>query len=193
MAVLSPWQLHRQALQELIGLWAEPASCVALADPGQVTSAVDLVLVDMLLPDLDAVVADLARVVPAVLIWGGFPAASEVGRWNGLGARGFVSALAHPEEVHEALSALAAGSQYLPVLPETAATLGVREVAAATAYAVTWPQAPRAEVAARLGVSENTLKAQLASVRRKLDPDAGSRAGLRRYLYAQGYVGPKKE
>lgn len=59
----------------------------------------------------------------------------------------------------------------------------------ALAYLVTDVALSRAEVAARLGISERTLKAHLANMRRKVDSAQGStRLGLRRELRARGLL-----
>jgi two-component system response regulator DesR len=173
---------HRKQVCELLW-WA--LSPVASAEWGDVS------LLDATLPDLDMRGPALAAAGSQVLVYGGRLHSARVLYLLDHGVLGYVPETAHLPELRDAVTIVASGASHLPFArPQEEAPVGltVAERRAADAYFIDGAGLLRSEVAAQIGLSESTLRNQLASVRRRLGaaPQMSREALGRRYLAMRG-------
>lgn len=190
VGVLASLPLHREALLEVAGRAGSPDQPVHVRPVrrGEVRQARDLTV---LLADVESEgVFEAARevAVPSVL-WGGHLHQRAVAELRDHGVRFYVSGLASAEQVVLALRRARRADEPVATPSRAGRTLSPREREALVAYVVEHPDLPRREVAALLGISENTLRVHLSAVRRSIGADGRvGRAGLRRLAEARGLL-----
>lgn len=186
--VISPLALHRDALEGTL------RRSGAFAVVGQHSDDVlpvgagryDVTVVD--LPALGtAAVRRIARSRPTVA-WGGYLHTGTVAELVDAGLRGYVSVIGSQHDLVVAALRVAGGERSLPALDAAALRLTPAEQRVCQAYLVEHADAPRAAVAAELGISERTLKVHLANVRAKVNSSAANRVELARQLRARGML-----
>lgn len=175
--------LHRDALADRLRPllpWAEVRTGAA---PGPA----DVLVVDVEV--LDEILPRVAGHVP-VVAWGGYLHARVVAALRSTGVGFYVSTLARPEQVADAVRRAVDGSPTgAPPEGSGVPRLTPRQAEVLRAYVDVHRDRPRSEVAARLGISERTLKVHLAAVRVELGgADVSTRAGLRRAAVSLGLI-----
>lgn len=183
--VISPFALHREALADTLrksGAFALVGEHAA-AESGRDH---DVTVVD--LPALGmAAVRTIVRERPTVA-WGGYLHTGTVAELVQAGLRGYVSVIGAQRDLVVAAVRVASGDLSLPELAASPVRLTPAEQRVCRAYLVEHADAPRAQVAAQLGISERTLKVHLANVRAKVDSTAANRVELARQLHARGML-----
>lgn len=183
LAVWSPWALHADALVAVL-LGADEGA-VAVGDPEVVTG---VLVVGAEAPGVLTLVRRRARLGRETIVWGGTLAQSRTEALRKAGASAYVSALALPGELVEAVRLVRSGGEVeWPVAESSVVPLTARELEVARAYLVTGAERTRAEVAAGLGLSERTVKAHVARIRDKVGHEGTStREGLRHEMVRWG-------
>lgn len=185
LAVWSPWALHADALVAVL-LGADEGA-VAVGDPEVVTG---VLVVGAEAPGVLTLVRRRARLGRETIVWGGTLAQSRTEALRKAGASAYVSALALPGELVEAVRQVRDGGRVAwPAPSVSAAALTPREREVALAYVVTGAGRSRAQVAAQLGISERTVKVHVARIRDKAGHEGtATREGLRHELTIRGWI-----
>ncbi|RNI24211.1 LuxR C-terminal-related transcriptional regulator [Flexivirga caeni] len=186
--IVGPLALHRRALARALvrsGAFATVEEHVAV-ESGSAGTGYDVTVVD--LPALGVAAVQQICAGRATLAWGGYLHSGAVAALVETGLRGYVSVIALERELALAAMRVAAGVAALPSLDTTSVRLTPAELRACQAYLVDGADAPRALVAAELGISERTLKVHLANVRAKVGSTAANRVELARELRARGIL-----
>lgn len=183
--VVSPHALHRDALAMALrksGVFSLVEDHAAVSTIGEY---------DVTVVDLPALGAPLVREVvqhrPTVA-WGGYLHSGTVSELVDAGLRGYVSVIGAQQDLVAAAIRVASGEFSLPELNAAVIRLTPAEHRVCQAYLVQLADAPRALVAAELGISERTLKVHLANVRAKVNSSAANRVELARQLRARGLL-----
>lgn len=185
--VISPFALHRSALaatlsdSDAFSSVATHAEVAVMAERTYDVTIVDLPALGM------TAVHDVVRSRPTVA-WGGYLHTGTVSELVEAGLRGYVSVIGAPQDLVVAAIRVASGELSLPELSASVVRLTPAERRVCRAYLVDLAEAPRALVAAELGISERTLKAHLANIRAKVNSSAANRVELARQLRARGML-----
>ena len=185
VAIASQIPLHCDVLR--VALRAFPARVV---HPSETADAADhVIVIDRLTDDFEAYLAGARAGQLPVVVWGGYLHPTGVQELVRRGVAGYVSGIGSRDQLVDAVRTVRLGMSWLPALPaETSSGLTRGEARALRAYLIDYPRESRRQVAARLGISESTLKAHLANVRGRLDDSSASRPSLRRALLARGWL-----
>lgn len=185
MAVWARWQLHADALVASLRGVGEVADVV-----GDPVDALTILVATVDAPGLGAVVRSRAQQGRETLVWGGTLPAAHVAALREAGAAGYVSALAAPGELADAVRRLRDGqAPAWPPEPVQVVRLTPRERQAAGAYLVSQADRTRAEVALGLGMSERTLKVHISRIRDKTGHEGtATREGLLHELVRLGWL-----
>lgn len=181
----SHWALHADALVEV--LTDEGLSAVAVSDPGAQPGL--LVAEAVLVEDL-MMLERRTRAGGQTIVWGGTLPVPRIAALREAGAAAYVPMLQTPRELVEVVARVQAGEDVTwTEWAGPASALTERERSVAHAYLVEWADETRAEVAARIGISDRTLKVHVANIRAKTGHrGTHTREGLRRSLTVRGWL-----
>ncbi|PWJ24758.1 DNA-binding NarL/FixJ family response regulator [Branchiibius hedensis] len=185
VAIASQLPLHRDALR--IAVQPFPTRVV---QPGTMARAKGhVVLIDRVTQAFeDYLDSAVDRQLP-VVVWGGYLHPTNVQELVRRGVQAYVSVIGSRDQLVDAVRTAGGGMSWLPALePGTAESLTGGEARVLRAYLLDYPSDSRLAVAQRLQISEATLKAHLANVRRRLEEPCGSRISLRRAVVARGWL-----
>ncbi len=184
--------LFRAALKQIVETAVSPASgALQLLEAGNIETVhqilgqhcdVDLVLLDLHMPGAEGFsgLANLRGCFPAVpiAIVSGSDASHIRQRAADLGASGFISKSAEPEQLGQAVNALLAGEEWFPVLgPESTLDAEAADVAARLAtltphqfrvYSMITQGLLNKQISYELNISEPTVKSHVTAILRKL-------------------------
>ncbi|WP_435202628.1 LuxR C-terminal-related transcriptional regulator [Janibacter sp. GS2] len=183
VVVWSAWSLHADAVVAALrrgGLEAQ-----GVRDP---RAAEALLVVGLPVADMGRLLRSRRSEERATIVWGGTLPLPRIAALREAGCAGYVSMLQSPGELARVVRQVIVGADAVwpDPLPH-GPPLTSRELEVAQAYLVRWADRPRAEVAARLGVSDRTLKVHIANIRAKSGHEGtATREGLRRALVLQG-------
>lgn len=185
VSVWTPWRLHADAL--VAALEDHELAAVVVDEP---LTPAGLLVAGAVGPDHGTVVGERRRRGRPTIVWGGTLPSPRVAALRAAGAAGYVSMLASPGDLADVVRDALAGRPFAWLdAGERATPLTPREVEVARAYLVDGAELPRAEVAARMGISERTLKVHVANLRLKAGhAGTATREGLRRTLVVAGWL-----
>lgn len=181
----STWAVHADAVAAACRAGGLDAWTVSHPEP-----VAGLLVIGASVPDVVGLLVRRRDEGRDTIVWGGTLPPPRIAALRSAGCAAYVSMLQPPAEVARVVGQVLAGEAVAwPAPPLPMPALTAREMTVAHAYLVGWADHSRAEVAAELGLSEQTLKVHIANIRGKTGHEGtATREGLHRALVLYGWL-----